>query len=282
MFIVNRKMIKDILVLTHRLGQKKIGVAFGPKNLKCLIELLTPEKLNIKTPKLPNNSLIEDLRLIHKANDEFQKEPRINIGGDHSLSIATIAQVLNHHPRLKVIWVDAHADINTISQSKTKNFHGMPLSFLTQLDKTPAYTFSKNKLLFTNILYIGLRDLDLAEKKTIKSNKIQCISIDTIRNDYKSAELAIKQFMGKNPVYLSFDVDSLDPSIMECTGTPVKDGLFEEETASLLKPILENPNLKGVDIVEFNAQDQEYEVVRDNMRVIYNIFKPLFVKNISN
>ena len=56
------------------------------------------------------------------------------IGGDHSMSIASVAYTLNRDPNAKVLWIDAHADINTYNSSTTKNLHGMPLSFITGLD----------------------------------------------------------------------------------------------------------------------------------------------------
>ena len=68
----------------------------------------------------------------------------INIGGDHSMSIATIASTLNKYPNTKVIYFDAHADLNTYKSSKSKHYHGMPLSFITGIDHHKKFSFIKN------------------------------------------------------------------------------------------------------------------------------------------
>ena len=75
------------------------------------------------------------------------------------MSIATVADTLNRNPNAKVIWIDAHADINTPDSSISKNLHGMPLAFLTGLTSPKEllnYTFIKNQLRFNNLLYIFL------------------------------------------------------------------------------------------------------------------------------
>ena len=271
-------IFKNISILTHRLGQNKIGVAYGPKNLGYLIKLLTNNSINVKTLKLPNETIEEDMSMIYNSCHSFGSQKRVHLGGDHSLSIATISNMLNFKPNLKVIWVDAHADINTYQSSTTKNYHGMPLSYLTHLNRKTEFNFTKHKLDFKNILYIGLRDIDPFEESIIKKHNMKVLDIDTIRNNRKETITCIQEFMGTNPVYLSFDVDVLDPSIMECTGTPVNNGLFQKETKELMKPILQNKNLCGVEIVEFNPIDKEYENIKDNMHTIYDIFRPIFEK----
>ena len=59
----------------------------------------------------------------------------MNIGGDHSMSIASCAYTLNYYKKSKILWFDAHADINSYERSSTKNIHGMPLHFLSQCNK---------------------------------------------------------------------------------------------------------------------------------------------------
>lgn len=273
-------IFKNLSILTHRLGQKKIGVAYGPKNLGYLIQLLTNNSINVKTLTLPNETIEDDMNIIYRLCRSFGTQKRVNLGGDHSLSIATISNMLNFKPNLKVIWVDAHADINTYESSTTKNYHGMPLSYLTHLNRKHEFNFSRHKLDFKNILYIGLRDIDPFEKSIINKHNIKVLDIDSIRQNREKSLGIIQDFMGINPIYLSFDVDVLDPSIMECTGTPVNNGLFQKETKELMKPILQNRNLCGVEIVEFNPINKEYEIIKKNMHTIYDIFRPIFEKNV--
>ena len=108
------------------------------------------------------------------------------IGGDHSMSIATLAYSLKklYQPHdLKVIWIDAHADINTYEKSETKNLHGTPLAYATLIDVHPLF-----QNVFTpwysirpeNILYIGLRDLDSYENELINDLQIKRITCKEI------------------------------------------------------------------------------------------------------
>ena len=76
------------------------------------------------------------------------------------MAISTVDSSLNKYKDLKVIWIDAHPDINSFKSSKTKNFHGMPLSFLTGMDYNPKFNFIKNILPIKNILYIGIRKIN--------------------------------------------------------------------------------------------------------------------------
>ena len=66
------------------------------------------------------------------------------------MSIATIADTMNRYPNAKVIYFDAHADINTYASSNSKHYHGMPLSFVTGIDRDSKFTFIKNKMIYGN------------------------------------------------------------------------------------------------------------------------------------
>ena len=128
--------------------------------------------------------MIKNLKSIYNANKRIIGK-RVNIGGDHSITIGTGAYTLNTYKRPKFIWLDAHADINDYENSETKNYHGMPLNYLTGLSKLNNIDFVKQKLKFENLLYIGIRDVDDYEKK-IKKHKINVITIDDIKNKKKN------------------------------------------------------------------------------------------------
>ena len=178
-------------------------------------------------------------------------EPKINIGGDHSMAISTIADSLNKHKNLKVIWIDAHPDINTYENSVSKNVHGMPLSYLTGLDSSEHFSFIKNKLPFDNLMYIGIRDIDEFEKDIIFKNNIKCLTVDDINNNNDQSIEKILNFINDDPVHLSFDVDGIDPSYIPCTGTDVPNGLNIDSTKNILDNI---NNIVNIDITELNLE----------------------------
>tara|TARA_B110001469_G_scaffold121591_1_gene131213 strand:+ start:112 stop:927 length:816 start_codon:yes stop_codon:yes gene_type:complete len=231
------------------LGQKAYGLNQTPFILKSLISGNSIKQTQDNIIKY-NGSLKHNIRKLYETTRTTDKL-NINIGGDHSMSIATVASSLNTFKDLKVIWFDAHPDINTIDSSKTKNMHGTPLSFLTGLDYDNDFKFISNKLKFDNLLYVGLRELDHFEEEVIKTYNINTISCEDINTNTESSIEKINDFIGNSPTHVSFDVDCLDPSIINCTGTKVKDGMLLEPTKQVLDNILDT-NVVSIDITELN------------------------------
>ncbi len=205
----------------------------------------------ISNIEIQKKNLIQNLYQLYNLNKKIIG-PKINIGGDHSMAISTIASNLNMYPNLKVIWIDAHPDINTFQSSSTKNIHGMPLAYLTGLDEFPNINFITNKLKFQNLLYIGIRDIDPFEKEIIQKYNIKYIKVNDVNNELNYTIQKIKNFIKDDYFHVSFDVDSLDPNVLDSTGTPVEKGLELYQTKHILD-LLYKKNLVGLDIVELNC-----------------------------
>jgi len=195
-----------------------------------------------------------------------QGELPLTLGGDHSLAMGTISGVLSAHPDACVVWVDAHADINTPATSASGNIHGMPVAFLLgiagELPKSspPAdpepFSWIKPVLRPDRIVYIGLRDVDAGEKKILREHGIRAFSMHEV-DRYgigRVVEMALKHVNpdGTRPIHLSFDVDALDPSVAPSTGTPVRGGLTFREGHYICEAIAETGLLVGLDIMEVN------------------------------
>ena len=107
------------------------------------------------------------------------------LGGDHCIPIGTIAAVKRARPNTAVVWVDAHADINTPATSSSGNLHGMPLAFLLGLvenvNSLPSFEYFEPCLSPSDIVYVGLRDVDKGEKEIIKKLGIKAF---TVRSEY--------------------------------------------------------------------------------------------------
>ena len=240
-----------IINFPSMLGQRKKGVQNTCSYLKNIVNNEFYDVNCKNTVRHRNFHLINNLWNLYHANILF--DHKINIGGDHSMAFATIADSLNRVPqnKLKVLWFDAHPDINTYNSSKTKNFHGMPLSYLTNLDYDDDLSFITNTLNFDNLLYIGIRSLDRYERKIIHKYKIKYINVNEINNYPEESLKIIKNFIGNNPTHLSFDVDVMDPSLIPSTGTAVENGLQLEETKFILDEI-KRSNIINMDITELN------------------------------
>lgn len=262
-------MIKNILLFPHSAGQNLIGIRNTPYILKGLIEKYRSNFYNFHNVEVKNSinkieTLNVNLKNLYKKNNEVNGV-RINIGGDHSMAIGSIAYTLNKHPNAKVIWFDAHGDINTHNESATKNVHGMPLSFLSGLTETTSkateteeykFDFIKNKLDLKNLIYIGIRDLDEYEKNIIKKKEIKVINVNEFNNkEIYSTYLQIMDFIKDVPFHISFDVDSIDPDIIPSTGTSVKSGLLKFQTQTILRQLMRSKNLVNMDITELNISN---------------------------
>ena len=123
---------------------------------------------------------------------EHAKEGRcvLTLGGDHSIAIGTVvgtAQAIRERlgREMAVIWVDAHADINTPESSDSGNIHGMPVAFLTGLAKEErkdifGWIREDQMISLKKVVYIGLRDVDRGEKKILRDNGIKAFSMHDI------------------------------------------------------------------------------------------------------
>ena len=256
-------MFKNVILFPHKFGQLKKGVDKAPLLLKKYIK---PNIIN--TPVVDN--LETNLKNLYLENQKIEGN-RINIGGDHSMSIATVADSLSKYNKLKVVWMDAHADINTYEKSLSKNVHGMPLAVLTNLEKNKNWKFNESILKFSDILYIGIRDLDPFEEEIINKHNIKFLTVDDIHYDYQRSNMMIKDFIKDDPIHLSFDVDVLDRKIMPSTGTIVDDGLELKPCKQLLNNLLNN-NLVSVDIVEFNPEIGDSKDVDKSLKTVLNLF----------
>ena len=209
-----------VILFPHSLGQTKLGTDKAPHFLS---KYVNKKKHQVK--KIVNTgNLFKNINALYQANQATTGKI-VNIGGDHSMSIATIADSLNKYPTTKVIYFDAHADLNTYKSSKSKHYHGMPLSFVTGLDSDPKFSFIKNKLPFENIMYIGSRCWDPYEVNEAYKRNIKFLTPDDINNNFNDSLNKILNFVGDGPVHVSFDVDSIDPKYIPSTGTPVKNGV---------------------------------------------------------
>ncbi|XP_053130467.1 arginase-2, mitochondrial isoform X3 [Hemicordylus capensis] len=185
----------------------------------------------------------------------------VTIGGDHSLAVGSISGHARHYPHLCVIWVDAHADVNTPLTTSSGNLHGQPVSFLLRelQDKVPVlpgFSWLKPCLSRSDIVYIGLRDVDPAEHYILKNYDIQYFSMRDIDRlgIHKVMERTFEHLLGRvqRPIHLSFDIDAFDPTLAPATGTPVRGGLTYREGMYISEEIHNTGLLSAVDLVEVN------------------------------
>jgi len=196
----------------------------------------------------------------------------VTLGGDHSIALGTISGSARVHPDLCVIWIDAHADINTPLTTDTGNIHGCPVSWLMGLaDNTHPFEWTRPVISPDSIVYIGLRDVDEPERRILRQHGIKAFSMHEV-DSYgigKVVEMALDHVNPNRdrPIHLSFDVDALDPTVAPSTGTPVRGGLTFREGHYICEAIHETGLLVALDIMEVNPQLGDDEMLHQTVTV---------------
>jgi agmatinase len=158
-------------------------------------------------------------------------------GGEHSISIGTIRAFNECFDDLTVLHIDAHADLR-------KDYEGTACNHACAV-----YEASQT----TNLLQVGIRSMDVAETRVMDKEKTW-FAHDMVNDEYWIDNVV--EACGNN-VFITFDLDAFDPSIMPSTGTPEPGGLFWYETLAFLKQIFEEKNIVGFDIVELMPRQED-------------------------
>jgi arginase len=182
------------------------------------------------------------------------------LGGDHSLAIGSIGAVARHcresNRKLRVLWLDAHADFNTAELTPSGNIHGMPVACLcghgpgelTRIGgKMPALTARELRL-------VGVRSVDDAEKRFLREAGITVLDMRCIDEIGMRATMAraLKGVDARTHLHVSLDVDFLDPEIAQGVGTPVRGGPTYREAQLCMEMIADTGRLASLDIAELN------------------------------
>ena len=195
-----------------------------------------------------------------QASREAGRVPLV-LGGDHSLSMGSIAGVAAAHrargEAVGVIWVDAHGDINTPDTSPSGNVHGMPLAALLGHgpDALTGISGHSPAVRSEHAVLLGLRALDGGEQQRIRDFEIRAITMSEIDRrgigDLADEAIAVAG-AGTAGIYVSLDMDALDPEVAPGVGTPVRGGLSYREAHLLMELIAQSGRLIGMDVTEVN------------------------------
>ncbi len=273
---INSKI--SIIGVSIDLGAGTPGVSLGPAAIRYagVTERLTAIGYDVKDEgdilaNKPVSPLSDGIKLryleeVARVNTELcnkvsevMVEGRfpLVLGGDHSIAIGTIAGALQNKKNLGVIWFDAHGDINTEETSPTGNIHGMPVAVSLGLGHESLTSIGGNdsKLMADKIVFIGCRDLDQGERKILKKLGITVFTMHEI-DRYGMADIierAIKVAgSGTDGIHVSFDLDSIDPTYVQGTGTRVPGGLTLRESHLALEMIALSEQLVSAEFVEVN------------------------------
>jgi len=194
----------------------------------CTLEPMNLQKLSIE----------KALQKIHKEVAKHIDEGKfvVTLGGEHSLSAAPIMAFNERFPNLSILQIDAHSDLRD-------SYEGSKYSHASVMARVAEFN--------SNIVQVGIRaqcidEVELKQKKGIKTFYAREIKMGMYGENWH--ELIVNNLTEN--VYITFDVDGLDPSLLPATGTPEPGGLFWDETMNLLKSVGTEKNIVGFDVVE--------------------------------
>lgn len=182
------------------------------------------------------------------------------MGGDHCLAIGSISAVARHcraqGRKLRVIWLDAHTDVNTESISPSGNIHGMPVACLLGHGPSDLVGWSGERAALApgDIDFIGIRSVDADEKLAIRQLGLQVFDmrhIDEHGMRYTMTEI-LQDVDGDTHLHVSFDLDCLDPTDAPGVGTGVRGGPTYREMQLCMEMIADSGRLGSLDVVEIN------------------------------
>lgn len=259
------------------LGQARRGVDMGPGALRyaglnhrlrkldcnCAIEDLGNIEVPIRDTLSADGglaylpSVVKSCQLVYQHGQQAIEDDCIPlfIGGDHSIAAGTVGGV-THAQSCGVLWIDAHADFNTPETSPSGNIHGMPLAALMGRGAPELVNLGRPgpKLSAPDVILIGIRDLDSAERKALKASGVGIYTMTEIdeRGIAQVAREALRRLGHHAHLHISLDMDSLDPTEAPGVGTPVPGGLTYREAHLLMELIAASGRVGSIDVVEIN------------------------------
>ena len=203
------------------------------------------------------------------------------LGGDHCLGVGSITAVARwcrrNGKKLRVIWLDAHADFNTSDVTPSGNVHGMPVACLCGLGpKELTHLGGSSPAISADVVrQIGIRSVDSGEKKLVKEYGLDIYDMRYID------EVGIKRAMdealagidAETHVHVSFDIDFLDPGIAPGVGTTVPGGPNYREAQLVMEMIADTGRMGSLDIVELNpAFDDHNKTAKLAVDLVESLF----------
>ena len=303
---MNRAPIQPVSLIgvPTDVGAGSIGARMGPSALRVagLAQAIAAFGIDVKdcgdlhgpdNPWLPPVNGFRHLPEVSRWNtllhDALYAELRagrlpIMLGGDHCLGIGSISAVARHcretGKRLRVLWLDAHADFNTATLTPTGNIHGMPVACLCGHgpDELIGIGGHTPALSPQDIRQIGIRSVDEGEKRFVHAAGIEVFDMRYIDENGMRHTMAqaLADVDENTHLHVSLDVDFLDPDIAPGVGTTVRGGPNYREAQLCMEMIADTGRLASLDVVELNPA---LDVRNQTAELAVDLIESLFGKS---
>ena len=283
------------------IGASRRGASMGPEALRVagLVEAITARGVDVRDagdvqgPRNPTSPPVAGYRHLDEVvawnRAVFEASTRelqagrmpILLGGDHCLAMGSIAAVAAHcratGRKLRVLWLDAHADFNTRDITPSGNLHGMPVACLCGLGPAPLTGLGGHVPAITpdQVRQIGIRSVDPGEKRLVKEYGLDIYDMRYIDEVgmRRTLEEALEGVDADTHLHVSFDVDMLDPAIAPGTGTRVPGGVNYREAQLIMEMVADTGQLGSLDLVEVNpALDRRNATARLAVDLVESLF----------
>ena len=194
------------------------------------------------------------------------------LGGDHSVAVGTVSGVSRYFrgrgQAAGLIWVDAHADMNTPASSPSGNVHGMPLASILGMGppELAGLLGFQPKIAAHNAMIVGLRDVDQLEKLLLRESGVRAFTMRDI--DERGLRWVMEEAIrlasdGTAGFHLSLDMDFVDPQHAPGVGTPVRGGATYREAHLAMEMICDSGQMVSLEVVEVNPVIDEVNRTAD-------------------
>ena len=183
------------------------------------------------------------------------------LGGDHSVAVGTVAGAAQHHRKngrkMGLLWIDAHADMNTPQTSPSGNVHGMPLACCVGMgpaELTHIYGWAP-KVDPRNVVMVAIRSVDDLERGNVKKAGVRVCTMREI--DERGLHIVMEEAIllaseETGGLHLSLDMDAVDPREAPGVGTPIKGGITYREAHLIMELVCDSGRLRSMEVVEVN------------------------------
>ncbi len=283
------------------IGASRRGASMGPEALRVagLVAAIAARGVDVRDagdvqgPRNPTSPPVDGYRHLDEVvawnRAVFEASTRelqagrmpILLGGDHCLAMGSIAAVAAHcratGRKLRVLWLDAHADFNTRDITPSGNLHGMPVACLCGLGPAPLTGLGGHVPAITpdQMRQIGIRSVDPGEKRLVKEYGLDIYDMRYIDEVgmRRTLEEALEGVDADTHLHVSFDVDMLDPAIAPGTGTRVPGGVNYREAQLIMEMVADTGQLGSLDLVEVNpALDRRNATARLAVDLVESLF----------
>jgi arginase len=213
------------------------------------------------------------------------------MGGDHSLAIGSISAVAAHcratGRRLRVLWLDAHADFNTPATTPSGNLHGMPVACLCGEGPAPLLDLGGRvpALDCADLRQVGIRSVDPGERQLVHAYGLEVYDMRFIDEHgmRETMERALSGVDAQTHLHLSFDLDFLDPEVAPGVATPVRGGPSYREAQLCMEMLADQGCLGSLDLMELNpACDQHNRSAEVALDLLQSLFgKSTLMRNVE-